>query len=109
MARSPGFKPVQVWSDKNLLPSWSGSLSREAASGPTSRSLYNHPETRPRLEPEEEVPAHERGCHHSPTVHPWKEDNPVRVIIIWCTVSSVECIMVLTCTVYLLILFVHLQ
>ena len=78
MVRSLGLQPVQVWSDKDLLPGWSGSLSGEAASGPAERSLCDPAETRPRVEQEEEVPAHERGGHHPATVHPGNKDNPVR-------------------------------
>lgn len=85
-SQSPGLQPVQVWSDKDLLQSWSGSLFREAAPGPTTRGLCYHPETRPRVEPEKEVPAHETGHHRHTTVHPRNTDNTVRSI--HCFLSS---------------------
>lgn len=78
LASSLGPQPVQVWPHKDLLPSRSGGLSGEAASGPAEESLRDHPETRAGVEPEEEVPAHEGGSHRPPGVHPGKEDDPVR-------------------------------
>lgn len=77
---SAGPRPVQVWSHKDLFPRRPGSVSGEAASGPAQESLRDHPETRPRVEPEKDVPPHESGSHHSAGVHPWKEDNPVRAV-----------------------------
>lgn len=53
LASSPGPQPVQVWAHKDLLPSRSGGLSGEAASGPAEESLRDHPETRAWVEPED--------------------------------------------------------
>lgn len=73
-----GPQPIQVWPHKDLFPRGPGRVSGEAASGPAQESLRDHPETRPGVEPEEEVPPPEGGRHHSAGVHPRKEDNPVR-------------------------------
>lgn len=78
LSSSPGPQPVQVWPHKNLLPSRSGCVSGEAASGPAERRLCHHPETLPWVEPETEVPAHETGSHHLAGVRTWKEVDPVR-------------------------------
>lgn len=75
---SSGPQSVQVWLYKDLLPSRSGGLPGEAASGPAERRLRHHPEALPGVEPEEEVPAHEAGSHHPAGLRPWEEDNPVR-------------------------------
>lgn len=74
---SSGPQSVQVWPYKDLLPSRSGGLPGEAASGPAERRLRHHPEALPGVEPEEEVPAHEAGSHHPAGLRPWEEDNPV--------------------------------
>lgn len=78
LCSSPGLQPVQVWPDEDLLPSRSGSLSGEVASGSTSSCLCDHSETLTRMEPQDEVPEDEGGSHHHSTVHPREEDNSVR-------------------------------
>lgn len=78
LSSSPGLQPVQVWPYKDLLSRWTSSLSGEASSGSTERSLRDDSETRPWMEPQEEIPEDTRGGHHPPAVHPREEDDPVR-------------------------------
>lgn len=86
MCQPSGLQPVQVWSDEDLLSCRPGGLSGEDTSGPAPGCVRDHPEARPRMEPEEEIQTHERGSHHHTTVHSRGEANPVRGISINCWV-----------------------